>query len=405
LKDDQLRRNTPSPAQESPGQVPGRRTSRLFFIDHLRAALAILVVLHHVALVYGASAPFYYVNPPFNDLVAFRVLLVFVLVNQSWFMGAFFLLAGYFTPGSHDRKGQAAFLKDRLIRLGIPLAFFFFALQPISLIGLYLGPARQIAEPLTWQSYSQMYEYLLGLGPTWFLALLLIFSFGYAGWRGLTRNQRSSSETGFSMPSYLGIGIFVLVLAGVSYLVRIRIPIGKEVGDFPTLAYLPQYLSFFVLGIIASRRNWLQSLPSSMGAAGFMLALATAVFLFPLAFSGRLLSLELTEGLTNAMGNGHWQSAVYALWDSSFAAGMCLFLITLFRRFLNRENRLGRFLARQSFAVYIIHIPVIVFLTYAMRGIDLPNLLKFALASVFIVPLCFVIAYILRRIPGVSSVL
>jgi glucan biosynthesis protein C len=237
------------------------------------------------------------------------------------------------------------------------------------------------------------------------VALLLIFSFGYAGWRGLTRNRRSSAKTGFSMPSYLGIGIFVLALASVSYLVRTRIPIGREVGDFPTLAYLPQYLSFFVLGIIASRRNWLRSLPSSMGVVGFMLALAAAVILFPLAFSGRLFSLELTEGLTNAMGNGHWQSAVYALWDSSFAVGVCLFLITLFRRFFNRESRLGRFLARQSYAVYIIHIPVIVFLTYAMRGIDLPNLPKFALASVIIVPICFVIASILRRIPGVSSVL
>ena len=33
-------------------------TSRLFFIDHLRAALVILVVLHHVAVVYGATSPF-----------------------------------------------------------------------------------------------------------------------------------------------------------------------------------------------------------------------------------------------------------------------------------------------------------------------------------------------------------
>jgi peptidoglycan/LPS O-acetylase OafA/YrhL len=370
----------------------------------LRAALAILVVLHHVSLVYGASAPFYYMNPPFNDLLAFRALLVFVLVNQSWFMGAFFLFAGYFTPGSYDRKGHAAFLKDRLLRLGIPVAVFFLVLQPLSLIGLYLEPVPQIAEPLTWQNYSQIYQYLVGLGPTWFLVLLLIFAFGYAGWRSW-RGEQTAAVGESSPPSYLAMGSFILALAGLSFLVRTRIPIGRDVGDFPTLAYLPQYLSFFILGIVAYRRGWFRTLPSSMGLVGLVLALAAAVLLFPLAFSGQLFSLELTEGLANATGGGHWQSAVYALWDSSFAVGMCLFLITLFRRFFHEECGLGRFLSQQSYAVYIIHIPIIVFIAYAMRGIDLASLPKFGLASVIIVPTCFVVAYIVRRIPGVSRVL
>ena len=36
-------------------------------------------------------------------------------------MGFFFLLAGYFTPASYERKGAGAFLTDRFVRLGIPL--------------------------------------------------------------------------------------------------------------------------------------------------------------------------------------------------------------------------------------------------------------------------------------------
>ena len=66
-------------------------TSRLFYIDHLRVALMILVVLHHVALVYGASLEgYYYVEPPFTSPFAFKALLVFALVNQAWFMATFF---------------------------------------------------------------------------------------------------------------------------------------------------------------------------------------------------------------------------------------------------------------------------------------------------------------------------
>ena len=40
---------------KSPVEAATGRTSRLFFIDHLRAALTILVEQHHLALVYVAS--------------------------------------------------------------------------------------------------------------------------------------------------------------------------------------------------------------------------------------------------------------------------------------------------------------------------------------------------------------
>jgi glucan biosynthesis protein C len=398
------------PTEKSPVRPATGRASRLFFIDHLRAALAILVVLHHVSLVYGASVEsFYYLEPPLTNPLAFLVLLVFALVNQAWFMGAFFLLAGYFTPGSFDRKGLGSFLKGRLLRLGIPFILFIFVLSPISSIGYWLMPAEMtgITTPLTWQAYP----HLIGLGPLWFAAMLLVFDFGYAAWRMLTGNRTSSSTNKSSPPSYLGVGIFILALALVSYLVRIIVPLGKGVSlfvdflHFPTIAYLPQYLSFFVVGIVAYRQNWFRTLPRSMGTVGFVAAVVATVVLLPLAFSGRLFSLELTAALTNAFGNGHWQSAVYALWDSVFAVGMCLGLITLFRRSFSEESKFGRFLSGHSYAVYVTHIPIVVFLAYALRGIALGSILKFVLASVIIVPVCFAVAYIVRKIPGVSRVL
>jgi surface polysaccharide O-acyltransferase-like enzyme len=379
-------------------QTSTGKTSRLFFIDNLRTGLIILVVLHHVAVVYGAFTPFYYVEPPINP-----VLLVFALINQSWFMGALFLFSGYFTPGSFDRKGPGSFLKDRLLRLGIPLIIFYFVLSPISSTGAWQMPASLtgITTPLTWQAYP----HLLGMGPMWFVAMLLIFDFGYAVWRMLTKNRTSYSMGKSSLPGYLLIGVFILALALISYLVRMVIPIGKEVLDFPTLAYLPQYLSLFVLGTVASRHNWLRTLPSSMGLAGFVTALVAGVLLFPLAFSGSLFSLELTPALANLTGSGHWQSAVYALWDSAFAVGMCLGTITLFRRFFKGEGRFGRLLSQHSYTVYVIHIPIVVFLAIALKVIELENLLKFGMAAVIAVPTCFAVAYIVRKIPFASRIL
>jgi peptidoglycan/LPS O-acetylase OafA/YrhL len=317
-------------------------------------------------------------------------------------MGAFFLLAGYFAPGSYDRKGAGSFVKGKLLRLGVPLVLYFFVLNPIAKIGFWLMPASLtgITAPLSWKAYPN----LVGLGPLWFVAMLLVFGLGYAAWRVLVGKRASSATTQPSAPGYLGVGLFVLGLAGASYLMRMVIPMGKSVFEFPTLSYLPQYLSFFVVGTVAYRRDWFRTLPNSMGVVGLVVALVAAVVLFPLAFSGQLLTLNLA-GLNNAMGNGHGQSAVYALFDSIFAVGLCLGALTVFRRFFNKESRFGRFLAQQSYAVYLLHIPVIVFVGYAMRGIALPNLLKFVVASVVMVPASFAVAYLVRKIPFVSKVL
>ena len=383
-------------------------SGRLFFVDHWRAFLAILVVLHHISLVYGASLQgYYYVEPPFSSPKAFAQLLVFVLLNQGWFMGAFFLIAGYFTPGSFDRKGVGAFLKAKFLRMGIPLLVFYFVLSPIAFIGYYLMPAELtgITTKLTWSSFWKAYPDFIGLGPAWFLLMLLIFDLGYSGWRYLTSKRASSNHILDSKPSFIGVGIFILALAGLSYLWRIWVPLGKSVWQFPTLAYLPQYLSFFIIGILAFRRDWFRRIPASMGWGGFAAALLAVILLFPLAFSGQMFSLQLSEALDNSMGNGHWQSAIYALWDSIFAVGLCLGLLVAFRRFANRQGWLGSFLSQQSFAVYILHIPIVVFGTYAMRGIQVGSWIKVGIAALVIVPLCFMIAATVRRIPGVGRVL
>lgn len=372
---------------------------RLFFLDHLRAALAVLVVLHHLAVIYGADAPFYYVEPPaHNDEAAFVLFLLLVLLDQAYFMGFFFLISGYFTPGSYDRKGPGTYYKDRLLRLGIPLLAYVFVFSPIASISPYLSPTPanvfHLAPPVTWQQFPEA----LGVGPLWFAEMLLFFCLGYVIWRWLGRSRiRPTDERVFSPPSYLAVGLFILALALASYLMRIVVPLGMEIPifGFPTLAYLPQYLSFFILGIVAFRRNWFQAIPGSMGRMGFIVAIVATIVFFPLAFSGGAAFL----------GHGSWQSAVYALWDSTFSVGICLALLTFFRRFLNRQTGFGHFLSQQSFTVYIIHIPIIVLLALAIRGIRLESLLKFALAALIGVPLCFALAFLVRKIPLASRIL
>jgi len=92
-----------------------------------------------------------------------------------------------------------------------------------------------ITSALTWQSYP----HLIGLGPLWFVAMLLVFDFGYAAWRAIIRNRARGLAMRPAPPGYFAIGIFVLALTLASYLVRVAVPMGKYVLGFPTFAYLP----------------------------------------------------------------------------------------------------------------------------------------------------------------------
>jgi glucan biosynthesis protein C len=371
--------------------------SRLIFADNLRTALIILVVLHHLSVIYAANIGFYYVEPAYSQVLALILLVIFQLLNQGYFMGFFFLLSGHFTPGSLDHKGLRTYLKDRLIRLGVPLLVYMFALGPLTFfigvphIQASLLAGSGITLPFTLQDYFRF----ISPGPLWFVAMLLIFDFGYAAWPVATRNRPARSTNDSSLPSYRMMVVYVLALALASYLIRIVVPIATYVLDFPTIGYLPQYLSFFAIGIIAYRRNWLRTIPSRMGKIGFGVALLVSLTLFPVALQGGAAFL----------GNGSWQSAAYALWDSTFSVGMVLGLTTLFRHRFDYPSRLGRFLSQHSYTVFIIHIPVIVTLAVAMQGIHLEQLLKFGLAAIIGVPLCFGAAYLVRNIPFAKRVL
>jgi ABC-2 type transport system ATP-binding protein len=362
-------------------------TSRMVYLDRLRIGLTVLVVLHHVAMSYGAGGlAFYYVDLP--ETIISRNLLVFVLFNQAWFMGAFFLIAGYFTPRSLDRKGTKGFLTSRLLRLGIPLVVYSVVLNPLAMTG-WFHVDEQLG-PMTWETFE--YFDNVRMGPTWFLALLLIFSAGYAIWRRLA-GARSLPSSPAPVPGVIGIVGFALALAGTEYLVRLQLAVGESWGGFPSLAYLPQYLAFFAVGTMASRGDWLRRIPITTGTAGLAAAAGASVLLFPLAFSGTWFSLELTEAVESAMGGGGWQSAVYALWDAALAVGLSLGLIVVLRETTTREGSLGRFLAANSYGTYVIHIPIVVYTAVIVGNTGVSSHTgRLILTALIAVPLSFLAA-------------
>ena len=369
--------------------------TRIAYLDNLRSFLIILVILHHVALVYGAFAPFYYVEPPFGQALTYKLLLLFGLVNQAWFMGALFFIAGLFTPGALERKGAALFIRERLVKLGGASLVYYLIVSPVASGALWLMPRELtgISAPLNWRAYPR----LLGLGPLWFAVLLLIFSLGYALFFRRTgeRDRRGSAARKYN--PVLLLAAVILTVALLSYLIRIVLPVGRDFIGFPSLAYLPQYLACYCAGVVFGRRGTLPRIKRSHALIAATGGAVATLLLFPAAFSGSPFSLELNEGLGLAMGSGHWRSALYALWDTLAAAALLTLSLGLFQHKADRASRLSRLLSRESFAVYIFHIPVVVYVAWLIHSLPLSNLAKFGLLSAVAVTLCFFLTALVRR--------
>jgi glucans biosynthesis protein C len=349
-----------------------RAAPRLHHLDNLRVALTVLVVLHHVAVGYSHIPEWYYHQTPHDPTAS--VLDGFIVLNQTFFMGLFFLISGFFTPGAVDRKGPGRFTRDRLLRLGVPWLVFVLVLRPLLTLPGFPGSG---------QSYGQYYLSTWDPGPTWFLEVLLIFALLYALIRRLRPARPGVSEP--SAPSAVAIGGFALGLTAVTAAWHLVVPAGSYwpgIG-LPTPDYLPQYASLFVLGVLAQRRGWATALTVRAGrcaglAAAGTLALCGSGVLFasgPVAFLAR-------AGL-----------------DAAFPVFLAISLAVLFRERWNRQRAAGKFLSDNAFAVYLLHPIPLVLLAAAITTLPLPALLKFALVSITALPLSWLLAATVRRLP------
>jgi len=386
---------TPTPA----GDVP--LAHRLLYIDNLRILLTGLVVIHHAAVTYS-DIPMWYYTEPAKDRsgVALDVLLI---CDQAFFMGFFFLISGYFVPTSYDHKGGRAFLQDRLVRLGIPLVVFAVLLGPILGARYYALARAEAAAKGADLSYWSYYLSSWNPGPLWFVEVLLLFCALYALARRFStgRAVAPSSETARARPPtafMVAILGYSLALAVLTSLWRMVVPAGQywPIVGLPTPAYLPQYASLFVVGLLACRRGWAQALPVSAGWFALMQALIASVAVVPVAMWARS---------AFAASIRTWGQILYATWDSLFAVGVIVALIVLFRQKLNRQGTLASVMSQHAYTVYIIHPLVLVGLGYALSWLHAIAVVKFTLIAVLGIPLCWASAYLVRALPHAKRVL
>lgn len=374
---------------------------RLYYLDNLKVFLIILVILHHVGQAYGSTGVSWFYSYP-GDRV--EPLGLFFLFNASFFMGLFFFISGYFFPGSFDRHGGRKFIYNKLTRFAIPLGFSSLVIIPLIEYAKYVNYVNAMSFNEFYirhwfGGYSpnpEVHHFAFNFAHLWFIEHLLVYTFLYATFKVMLRKDdppMSISAPGHAR-SYVIIP-YILLLGFFTNLMRTSwgFPMDRWIGFLGFIqmepAHIPQYLSLFIIGILAYRWSFLDSITVPRN----ILWLVPGLGIFVIT----IITLHRT-GAEHAFFMWEYKEALLCI-------GICIGLLALFKTLFNRTGRIMRILSQNTFGAYILHVPLVVSLQYAFDPVQAGAFTLFVIVSLLSIPGSFLISILVRLIPGIKRVL
>jgi len=370
---------------------------RLAYIDNLRIFLIILVVLHHLLITYGGVGSWYYKEVELEGM-AMIPQIMFAAANQAFFMAMFFMISAYFMVASFNKKGPGRFLKDRLLRLGIPTLVYFLLLHPLTIfIILKIKDGMDIGFFQYW--WESRY---FGFGPMWFVEALLFFTIIYVFFRVLLGSGKKKSSK-LMFPKPLSIILFALIIGGLTFIVRIWLPVGWEWRPFGfQLPHFTQYISLFIIGIIAYHNDWFEQIDWKQGIRWFLFAQFLILIVMPVFL---YIVFTMSTGIETVVGGLTWESLFYSVWEQLCCVSLIIGLTGIFRKYLNMQGRFSKSMSSDAYTVYIIHAPMLVLIAVLLVDVNLPPILKFIVVAPIALIIIFLVAELLRRLPLIRKIL
>lgn len=369
----------------APGGPATSRKSRLYYLDNLRAAAVLAVLLLHTAICYMVAAPqWWYVVDPDQSLV----FTVIVLVVDVPIMSTMFLVAGYFAMPSLRRRGLGGFVREKLTRLGAPWVFGALVLAPAVTYLSYVSRGIRVPYLQFWTNdfWGPMYQQAV----YWFLGLLLLFFLLVA----LTARLRP----GLVAPPLLRGGtpwraLLVVFLAGVAGVAAVSPWVGLDdwVPNARVLVLQPArvalYAAFFLLGIHAERHGWLSRdgwRPSVRFWIPTSVVTGSAYLAFRVVGYSTTVPARLVGGVLFV----------------AFCIASVLAAVAGFARWVDRSTPVWRTLADNAFGIYYVHPVVLYPAAWLLVGLAVPGALKAIVVLVASLLISLAIsAGILRRAP------
>jgi len=379
---------------------------RVLFLDNIKILLAILVIIIHLAIIYGGEGGWYYKEVTRSDSINSAFFILLFLLSKSYGLGLFFMMSGLFSSISLRGKKTSQFIKDRLLRLGLPLLLFTFILAPL---------ARSLQTYFVYHKSIDVFAVLKSniiffdgnaVGPLWFLELLLIFTFLFVGWNALFPNSSPITPGGKFYKGFPKTKSIIALIAGLfitSFIIRIWFPFGWIFKPLALeLADLPQYTAYFIIGLYLPRTNWIEAIDRKTAKKWFIaMASLFALVILILLLVTQFLHIDIRQfaGGLNAY------SALFTLWEMSYSVGMNILVLYFFRKKVNKQGKLARFFSKNVYAAFVFHAIVITLLALLLKDIHLYPMLKYLLVAPIAIFASFGVGHLFRIIPGLNKIL
>jgi hypothetical protein len=342
-------------------------------LDNLKVILIAGIIFGHSWAGYDEIGGWVYTDAREVSISPVTEVVLEILIGPFalFAVGSLFLVSGLLTPGSLARKGAWLFSRDRLLRLGVPVAVFAFLLWPP--VTSYLDRLAGATEPAWKPSTAHL----------WYVEVLLIFSLVYAA----VPKVRPAEKGVLGLPRLLAIG---LGIAAVSFVTRLWLPLDSADALDLHLNQWPQFAALFCLGVAAARRGWLDPVPDELrracGIAALAAAAAIGVFAGVVAWAG-VPPEAFLGGVT-------WASAATSAAEGLLAVTVSVWLLGILQQKVNTEWLDGR-PARAAYAAFFLQGHVLVAYALAMRSVPVAAETKGLTVCVLGVITCFVLGWLL----------
>ncbi|KAA9134135.1 acyltransferase family protein [Marinihelvus fidelis] len=338
--------------------------TRIDYLDGVRAFALLLGIVFHASLSFMPV----YIGWAVMDVSTGDIVPVFVLVSHSFRMELFFLVAGFFSRMTLQRKGMQDFLSSRLLRIGLPFVAGWFVLRPLLVSGWILGGQSlrgdvDVAAALEagFATFGSLPAGLFVGTHLWFLYYLLLITaltllvrgcVGVSGSLSHTGSRVLDTLTAWVARSRAGLLVAALPVAGCLWFMDNW---GMDTPDrslVPDLQVLAVYGGFFVFG-------WcLQRVPVRMDDLSRLSAWRLVCLVVALVVTVFLADVQSEP--THA--RYAWLRGVFVFTYAVMMWHLVAASIGLFRRFFDRPSPVVRYLADASYWLYLVHLPLVVWL-------------------------------------------
>ncbi|MBK1880535.1 acyltransferase family protein [Pelagicoccus mobilis] len=347
-------------------------TNRLDYLDAVRAFALLLGIVFHAAL---SFVPIY-IGWAVMDVSTSPLVLIFILVSHSFRMELFFLIAGFFSHMTFHKRGSGSFLKSRFVRIAIPFVIGWFILRPLIVSGWAMGAESLRGDVnilngliIGFGSLSELPSGILVGTHLWFLYYLLLitslFLLVRSTMRFSDRFRKAIQKTGDSLVHWLSTSRFAFVALAIPTAIALNFMSqwGMDTPDLSLTPHIPAtliYGGFFAFGWVLHRT------PALIGNFSRLTIGRFVIFILSAAATIILSDYQADTG------NPYYGfiKAAFCLSYSFMMWTLVALCIGLFKRFLDRPNKAVRYIADASYWLYLIHLPIVVWLQVAFAELE-----------------------------------